>query len=61
MNTTFNKESLSELKTKLRSKYPQLSDSDMHYSLGDEADMLRMVAYKIGRTRQELLDIVEKL
>jgi hypothetical protein len=61
MNVTYNTESLSVLKTKLRKKYPQLSDSDVHYSVGSEADMLRMVAYKIGKTRQELLDIVEKL
>jgi hypothetical protein len=61
MNTTYNTESLSDLKTKLRNKYPQLSDSDVHYSVGNEADMLRMVAYKIGKTRQEMHEIVEKL
>ena len=49
MNTTCNTESLSDLKTKLRNKYPQLSDSDVHYSAGNEADMLRMVAYKIWK------------
>ena len=61
MNTTYNSEKLSDLKTKLRNKYPQLSDSDVHYNVGNEAEMLRMVAYKIRKTRQEMHEIVEKL
>jgi len=56
-----NTESLNELKIKLRNKYPQLSDSDLNFNAGNELDMLRMIAYKLGMSKQEMLDVVEKL
>ena len=61
MNILYNTESLSELKIKLRKDFPQLSDSDLLYNAGDEINMLRMVAYKLGKTKQEMQEIVEKL
>ena len=56
-----NTESLNELKIKLRNKYPQLSDSDLNFNAGNELDMLRMIAYKLGMSKPEMLDVVEKL
>lgn len=47
MNASFNLKSLCELKTKLRNKYPQLTDADLHSSLGNENDMLQMIEYKL--------------
>ena len=50
-----------ELKTKLRNKYPQLTDADLYYQEGNEEKMLRMVEYKLKKTRNEMRDIIVKL
>ena len=50
-----------DLKSKLRKNYPQLTDADLHYSNRKEKDMLRMVAYKLRKTKQEMLEIITEL
>jgi hypothetical protein len=49
------------LQSKLKQKYPKLTDADLHYQDGMEQDMLRMVEYKLRKTRKEMQDIIEKL
>lgn len=56
-----NQGNLNELKLKLRKKYPQLTDTDVFSSEGNENNMLRMVEYKLGKTKEEMLEIIEKL
>jgi len=50
-----------ELKSKLKIKFPQLTIADLSYSETNEKDMLRMVAYKLRMTKQEMLEIISKL
>ncbi len=50
-----------ELKEKLRTKYPQLNDKDMQHEVGKEETMLRMVEYKLHKTKDEMHEIILKL
>jgi hypothetical protein len=61
MKQRFTQEYLHELKTKLKNKYPQLTDADLHHDDGMEEKMLRMVEYKLRKTKQELDNIISEL
>ncbi len=50
-----------ELRKKLKQKYPQLSTIDLLTSDGEEDDMLRMVEYKLGKTKKEMQEIIALL
>ena len=50
-----------ELRKKLRQKYPQLTTIDLLIIDGEEEDMLRMVEYKLGKTRKEFQEIIAML
>jgi hypothetical protein len=61
MNTNFSPGTWAELKIKLRDKYAELTEDDLFYEVGMEQDMLRMVEYKLGKTTDEMNDIIESL
>ncbi len=46
------------LKDKLRKKYPQLTDSDFQHEVGGEQSMLRMIEYKLSKTKEEFQEII---
>jgi hypothetical protein len=50
-----------ELQTKLKSKYPQLTDADLEYKEPLQQDMLRIVEYKLGKTKEEMQEIITRL
>ncbi|MFO7656192.1 MAG: hypothetical protein R6W78_03930 [Bacteroidales bacterium] len=50
-----------ELKHKLSNKYPQLTESDFSHKEGQEESMLRMIEYKLRKTKQELREIIAEL
>ena len=50
-----------ELQTKLKAKYPELTDTDLEYQETKEQDMLRMVEYKLGKSKEEMQKIIIKL
>jgi hypothetical protein len=50
-----------EKKEKLRQKYQFLSEKDVHYTEGRENEMIELLRYKLGKTRQELLSIIVEL
>ena len=45
-------------KKKLKQKYEILSDKDLCFSEGKEKEMIEMLGNKLGKTKQELLDII---
>jgi hypothetical protein len=45
-------------KEKLRQKYPYLTESDLQFSLGKEKEMIEMLGYKLGLSKQALLNII---
>jgi hypothetical protein len=61
MNPKFSPEYMQLLKTRLRKKYPQLTDADLQYKEGNEESMFRMLEYKLRMTKQELEEIIAEL
>lgn len=43
-----------EIKTKLKTKYPNITDEDLTYASGSEDDMLERLQLKTGVPRDEL-------
>ena len=50
-----------EKKEKLKQKYPDITDKDLSYNEGKEKVMLDILSYKLGKTEQELLNIIVNL
>ena len=48
-------------KEKLKLKYRNLSDKDLCFTEGNEKDMIEILGYKLGKTKQELLNIIAAL
>ena len=47
-----------EKKEKLLKKYKNLTDKDLSYNEGKEKEMIEILGYKLGKTKQELLKII---
>jgi hypothetical protein len=48
-----------DLTSKLRQEYPQLTNADLLWRNGTEEDLLRMIAFKLGKTKKELQAAIE--
>ena len=48
-------------KEKLLKRYKNLCAKDLRFDLGREEEMIRILSNKLGKTRQELLDIIVTL
>jgi uncharacterized protein YjbJ (UPF0337 family) len=47
-----------EKKGKLLKRFKTLTDKDLRYDEGKEEEMIKILAYKLGKTKQELLNII---
>ena len=45
-------------KEKLRQKYPYLTEADLQFSLGKEKEMIEILGYKMGLSKQVHLEII---
>jgi len=45
-------------KAKLLKKYKTLDEKDLNYDLGEEKKMIEILGSKLGKTKQELLNII---
>jgi uncharacterized protein YjbJ (UPF0337 family) len=45
-------------KGKLMEKFPSITEKDLLYSEGKEKEMIEMLGYKLGKSKQELLTII---
>ena len=61
MKLNLNTEYWNELKTKLRKKYPQLTDIDFQHREGKEESMLRMIEYKLRMSKEKMKEIISSL
>lgn len=61
MELIIKKRNWNDLKTKLRLKYPQLTETDLQHNEGKEETMLRMVEYKLRKTKKEMREIISKI
>jgi hypothetical protein len=50
-----------EKKEKLLKKYKNLTDRDLRFNLGMEEEMMEILSNKLGKSRQELLNIIVTL
>lgn len=48
-------------KEKLKKKYPVITEEDVHFREGKEKEMIEMLGNKLGKTTQELLNIIVAL
>jgi hypothetical protein len=47
-----------EKKEKLLKKYKNLTDGDLRFDEGKEKEMIEILGNKLGKTKQELLNII---
>lgn len=45
-------------KEKLKQKFPVINDEDLRYYEGKEKEMIEMLGYKLGKSKEELLSII---
>jgi glutaredoxin-related protein len=45
-------------KGKLLKRYKTLTDKDLRFDEGKEEEMIKVLAFKLGKTKQELLNII---
>ena len=48
-------------KEKLKLRYQNLTDKDLRFSVGKENEMIEILGNKLGKTKQELLNIIVEL
>jgi hypothetical protein len=48
-------------KEKLKQRYQNLTDKDLRFSVGKENEMIEILGNKLGKTKQELLNIIVEL
>ena len=46
---------------RLRWRFPKLTDSDVVYNPGFEEDTMQRIQNKLGKTRQELLGLMDRM
>ncbi len=61
MNKLQMKGSWNEIKGKLKQKYGNLTDNDLAFSDGKEDELLGRLQKKLGKTKDELRQMIEKL
>lgn len=50
-----------EKKEKFKEKYPFITDEDLSFNEGKEKEMIEMLGYKLGKTKEELVNIIVHL
>ncbi len=60
MNKLLIKGDWNELKGKLKQKYAELSDDDLAYVEGKEDELLGRIQKATGKTKEELLNVINK-
>jgi len=58
MDILLNQGNWDQLKNKLKQEYPQLTDNDLQHEAGMEESMLRMVEYKLKKSKEEMREII---
>jgi hypothetical protein len=48
-------------KEKLKLRFKILTEKDLHFKEGKEKEMIEMISFKLGKTNQELLNIIVSL
>ncbi len=59
MNKLEVKGNWNEIKGKLKKKYATLTDNDLMYTEGQKDEMLGKLQVKLGKTKEELTELIE--
>lgn len=61
MNTTDLKGKWDELKGKLKQQYADLTDDDLLYVEGKEDELYGRIQQRVGKSKEEVKDMIDKL
>ena len=61
MEEIVNSSPLNELQSKLKQKFPELTEADLQIQQTSKKDMLQMIGYKLRKTKKEMLQIIQLL
>ncbi len=61
MNTIEMKGNWNEQKGKLKQKFAMLTDNDLMFAKGKKEEMYGRLQVKLGKTKEELISIIESL
>ena len=50
-----------EKKVKLKQKFPIITNDDLRFIDGKEKEMIELLSYKLGKTKEELRNIISAL
>ena len=61
MEEIVNSTPLNELQSKLKQRYPELTEADLQLHQTSKKDMLLMIGYKLRKTKAEMMRIIQVL
>jgi hypothetical protein len=61
MEEKVNSRALNEFQSKLKQKFPELTDADLQLHQTSKQDMLQMIGYKLRKTKNEMMRIIQFL
>lgn len=61
MEEIVNSSPLNELQSKLKQRYPELTETDLQLHQTSKKDMLQMIGYKLRKTKDEMMHIIQLL
>lgn len=61
MEKTVNSIPLDELQSKLKKRFPELKEEDLLLHQNNKKDMLQMICYKLRKTKDEMMRIIQFL
>lgn len=48
-------------KEKIKQQYPDITDDDLNFIMGKEAEMVELLGYKLGKTKDEMRWIISAI
>lgn len=48
-------------KEKIKQKYPFISEEDLQFQVGKEKEMIELLSYKLGKTKEEMHNFIVEL
>ena len=59
MDTEFDFKNWGDIMMNLKNKYPQLTDADLRWRHETKDDLYKAIANKIGKTKNELIAVIQ--
>ncbi len=59
METKFDMNEWGRIKECLRTKYPELNESDLIWGRVSREDLIEMISSKLGKSQRDLMDVID--